>query len=223
MAKNVIAYIDGFNLYFGLKDAGWRRYYWLNVHKLGEILLKPGQRLAGIRYFTARISAPVSKKDRQELYLEALRSTGEVQMFFGKFQLDRRVCRKCGQEDYVPNEKMTDVNIATQMIKDAFEDSFHTALLISGDSDLSGVVETVRLLFPRKNVIVAFPPRRYSAEMERIATAAFHIGRRVLAKSQFPDEFKAASGHILRRPKRWTSLADKAAARTRRPRGGLDT
>ncbi len=26
----VIVYIDGFNLYFGLKSKGWRRYFWLN-------------------------------------------------------------------------------------------------------------------------------------------------------------------------------------------------
>ena len=27
-------YIDGFNLYFGLKDKGWRKYYLLNLHEL---------------------------------------------------------------------------------------------------------------------------------------------------------------------------------------------
>jgi len=30
----VIAYVDGFNLYFGLKSKGWRRYYWLNPRAL---------------------------------------------------------------------------------------------------------------------------------------------------------------------------------------------
>lgn len=27
-SARVIAYIDGFNLYFGLKSKGWKRYYW---------------------------------------------------------------------------------------------------------------------------------------------------------------------------------------------------
>lgn len=27
----VITYIDGFNLYFGLKEAKYRRFYWLDV------------------------------------------------------------------------------------------------------------------------------------------------------------------------------------------------
>lgn len=51
----VIAYVDGFNLYFGLKNAGFKRYYWLDVMALAGSLLKPGQTLAATHYFTARI------------------------------------------------------------------------------------------------------------------------------------------------------------------------
>lgn len=52
----VIVYIDGFNLYFGLKSKGWRRYFWLNPQRLTENLLKPGQKLVFTKYFTARVS-----------------------------------------------------------------------------------------------------------------------------------------------------------------------
>ena len=57
MAQRVIAYIDGFNLYFGLKAMGWRRYYWLDLFKLSRNLLKTNQELVAVKYFTARISA----------------------------------------------------------------------------------------------------------------------------------------------------------------------
>ena len=43
--RRVIAYIDGFNLYFGLKDSGWRR-YWLDVSKLARSLLPDNAELA---------------------------------------------------------------------------------------------------------------------------------------------------------------------------------
>ena len=39
----VMTYIDGFNLFFGLKSKGWRRYYWYDPRLLSEHLLKPGQ------------------------------------------------------------------------------------------------------------------------------------------------------------------------------------
>jgi len=39
--ERVIAYIDGFNLYFGIKQSNWNDVLWLNVKKLAESLLKP--------------------------------------------------------------------------------------------------------------------------------------------------------------------------------------
>ena len=41
--ERVIAYIDGFNLYFGLREARLRHCYWLNVAALVGNLLKPHQ------------------------------------------------------------------------------------------------------------------------------------------------------------------------------------
>ena len=41
--KRVIAYVDGFNLYFGLKSKGWQRYFWLNISKLAANLLHSDQ------------------------------------------------------------------------------------------------------------------------------------------------------------------------------------
>ena len=52
--RRVTAYIDGLNLYYGLRDKGWRRYYWLDVRRLIENLLKPGQALGEVHYFTTR-------------------------------------------------------------------------------------------------------------------------------------------------------------------------
>jgi hypothetical protein len=53
--QRVIAYVDGFNLYFGLKQSGFRRYYWLDLAMLARHLLKPNQQLVATHYFTARI------------------------------------------------------------------------------------------------------------------------------------------------------------------------
>ena len=55
--QRVMVYVDGFNLYFGLKSKGWKRYQWLDLRRLSENLLQAEQRLAGVRYFTARILA----------------------------------------------------------------------------------------------------------------------------------------------------------------------
>ena len=43
--ERVIVYIDGFNLYYGLRSMGWRHYLWLDLRQLSENLLRPPQRL----------------------------------------------------------------------------------------------------------------------------------------------------------------------------------
>ena len=112
-------------------------------------------------------------------------------------------CRLCGGLDIIPHEKMTDVNIAVEMMRDAFQERFDTALLLSADSDLCPPVRMIRELFPAKRVVVGFPPHRRSAELVNAASNHFVIGKGSLAKSQFPPEVVTSSGTILRRPETW--------------------
>jgi len=214
-ARRVVAYIDGFNLYFGLRERGWRRYYWLNIKALVQSLLKPDQVLVGTKYFTARISgarpgdSPArglerdASRQRQCDFLDALGTLPDFRIYEGHFLDKTMQCFNCKHSWETYEEKMTDVQIATELLTDAFEDGFDTALLISGDSDLVPPIRSIRHLFADKRVIVAFPPARSSEQLKRAATACFVIGETKLRKSQFPDEVPAPSGYILRRPQSW--------------------
>lgn len=203
MPQRVIAYVDGFNLYYGLKDKGWRRYYWLNIPLLAQNILKPDQELIVTKYFTARVSSPPDKQKRQSTFLEALETLTGLETFYGHYQLNPRKCHKCGYEDRVPKEKMTDVNIAVELLKDVYEDKYDIALLISADSDLVPPIKAVKELFPHKRIVAAFPPKRNSTELARVAHVSFHIGRSNIAKSMLPDEIIKPDGTILRRPDSW--------------------
>ena len=98
---------------------------------------------------------------------------------------------------------MTDVNIAVQLMTDAFQDRFDTAILISADSDLVSPVRAVRRLFPSKRVVVAFPPDRESGELKKYANGFIYIGRDALAKSPLPNSVIKPNGYALRRPASW--------------------
>ena len=203
MPQRVIAYVDGFNLYYGLKDKGWRRYYWLNIPLLAQNLLKPNQHLVSTKYFTARVSSPPDKQKRQSTFLEALETLEGLEMFYGHYQLNPRKCHKCGYQDQESKEKMTDVNIAVELLRDAYEDKYDIALLISADSDLVPPIKVVKELFSQKRIVAAFPPRRNSAELARVAHASFHIGRGNIARSLLTDEIVKPKGTILRCPNSW--------------------
>ena len=201
--ERVIAYIDGFNLYFGLKTKRWKRYYWLNVQNLMFCLLKENQVLEQTKYFTSRVKIDSGKMKRQNTFIEALSTLKDVSLFFGKYLINEHICKRCKYKTYVPSEKMTDVNIALEMLADAFQDRFDTAFLISADSDLKGLVTAIRKLFPSKKIIVGFPPERRSWELKKTAHGYIVIGENELRKSQFPDEVRKADGYILKRPETW--------------------
>lgn len=201
--ERVITYIDGFNLYFGLKSQKWQRYYWLNLSVLATNLMKPYQKHLSLKYFSSRIVKPLGKHQRQLVYLEALETLPDITIYYGKYQHNPHTCPSCGFIETIPNEKMTDVNIAVELLADAYQDRFDTAILISADSDLTAPVEKVRQLFPKKKVVSAFPPGRSSKELMRVSSAFFTIGRKVLATSQFENQVISISGYPLIRPATW--------------------
>ena len=205
-ASRVIAYIDGFNLYFGMKSKGWKRYYWLDLPTLCRQLLKPDQTLEATKYFTSRVSPTQHDPDqgkRQNSYLEALQSHSGTKATLGHYLPKSVECRQCGSRWQTFEEKRTDVNIAIEMLADAHADRIDTALLISADSDLSAPIEKIRLLFPSKRVIAAFPPNRRSGQLEKLVHGSFTIGEAKLRKSQLPDPVVKSNGFALVRPTRW--------------------
>ena len=199
----IITYTDGFNLYYGLKDARYERYLWLDLVRLSLMLLKPGQKIVRVKYFTSRISMPEDKKKRQANYLEALGTLQNLDVTYGHFLDKPMECRSCSRTWMSHEEKMTDVNIATQLLIDAHDDKFDSALMISGDSDLVPPVRAIRQRLPDKRIIAAFPPHRHSESLKQACHGWFNIGRDKLAASQLPDEVIKPDGYKLIRPPSW--------------------
>ena len=200
--ERVIAYIDGFNLYFGMRDAGYDNSRWLDIKKLIQNLLKSNQELVAVKYYTSRVSNDPDKQKRQSTYIDALEST-DVKIFYGNYQNSTIECKRCLNVWRKANEKMTDVNIATAIIVDAFQDEYDMAMLISGDSDLVPPMREVHKLFKNKRVFVAFPPKRHNSSVSAIAKGSLQIGRKKLADSQFSEEVESKSGYILKVPTNW--------------------
>lgn len=204
MAKErVVAYIDGFNLYFGIKENSWNGLLWLDVQKLTNNLLLPSQTLVGTNYFTSRISHNIPKQSRQNAYLEALETLSNFEIFYGQYNSQNRTCKKCGDTYAHSSEKMTDVNIACRLLADAYQDKYDTAFLITGDSDLVPPIDLIHSLFSNKRVFVAFPPNRQTNKLSKSSKGSLTIGRKKLLDSQFSNEVTKRDGYVLNRPITW--------------------
>jgi len=205
-----ILYVDAFNLYYGcLKGTPYR---WLNLADLASRLLVSHNRLVRIKYFTARVSARPNDPDqptRQQLYLRALRTLPQVEVHYGHY-LTHEVMMPlanppAGGQRYArvikTEEKGSDVNLATHLIADAYEDAFDAAALITNDSDL---LEPVRLVRGRlkKTIGILNPQKHPSFVLKKAATFFKQIRRAAIAASQFSDELEDATGKF-QKPTGW--------------------
>lgn len=204
LMERVIVYVDGMNLYYGLRAKHGRRYLWLNVGALAQALLQRGQRIERVRYFTARVRDNVASQQRQEAYLLALETTcPELGVVEGRFQERVTICRWCGTSHRAFEEKETDVNIAAAVVRDAARDGYDMAMLITADADLCPAIRVARELAPQKRFIAAFPPRRRSDALRRTADGAFTIGDSKIRSTQLPELIRLPNGGEVRRPNYW--------------------
>jgi uncharacterized LabA/DUF88 family protein len=183
-AERVIVYIDAFNLRIAIEEAGLNQYKWLNIEKLVNSLLQPYQTLVDIKYFTSVITCNHNQKMRQLQYHKSLNDTN-VHIIYGNYKWESIPCNKCDSHFHYMKEKMTDVNIATSIIVDAFKGKFDTAILISGDTDLVPPINEVHRLFNNKRVLIAFPPNRQNTLMAFASKGSVTIGKKKIINAKF--------------------------------------
>lgn len=216
---SVVTYIDGFNLYFGIRwqaikkgspeapDPRWYSYLWLDLDRMCQHMLTDRQELVAIKYFTAPIIGGKKKKERQNAYLDAIRTLPKVKVILGRFEPDKKECDRCKFPNLHPQEKKTDVNIATNLICDGIADLYDTAILVTADSDIIPAIQAIKKLKPNKRIIVAFPPNRYSKELQDATHAKITIWEPMLRKSGFPEIIKRDGLADIVRPEKYSGKA----------------
>lgn len=126
-----------------------------------------------------------------------------VDVVYGTYQDNTITCKRCSAQWSSPNEKMTDVNIATTMLFDPTHNNFDVAILVSGDSDLTPPLKIIKQYYPQKMLLVAFPPDRHNNTIAAVAKASFLLGRAKLSQAQFDDSIILKNGYTLTKPKTW--------------------
>ncbi|MER5997298.1 NYN domain-containing protein [Nonomuraea angiospora] len=204
--ERVGVYVDGFNLYYGLRELGRRRHLWLDLRAMATHLLRPHQRLVGVSYFTAAIRNDPPAVARQETYLAATASLG-VQVVMGRYQQQSVQCHSCGATRRTYAEKQSDVALGAAMVADVATRQVDAVMLVSADSDLCAAVHAIRRLNDelaiKTRVITVLPPRRRSEILQRVSDAWFPLGHAVIRRSQLPDVVQASDGCVYHRPQHW--------------------
>jgi hypothetical protein len=96
-------------------------------------------------------------------------------------------------------EKGSDVNLASHLIRDAFQGKFDAAAVLSNDTDL---VEPIRIVAEELGLPVGLlcPVPKPAESLARVASFIRHIRIQHLHASQFPD---VIPGTAISRPITW--------------------
>lgn len=199
-----IAYIDGYNLYYGLQQAFGKKYKWLDLQGLSSKLLEPCVELVKVKYFTTIAKIDTDSKKRQQIYLKALDAhCKKLEISYGRFLSKSRKCKNCGSSYRTYEEKKTDVSIACRVLKDAYLDKYDYCYIVSGDSDLVPLLEVVKETCPNKTIVIAHPPKRKSDELCTLAHKWLAVSEQKIRHSLLPEGVLSESGKELSRPKEW--------------------
>lgn len=208
-SRRTNVYIDSWNLYFGcLKGTPYR---WINVAELARQSLPSHYQINRLRFFTARIQArPTDPQQavRQETLFRALQTVPNLTMHYGTFLVNTpRMPLAAPLSDGTrfvnvikTEEKGSDVNLATHLLVDAFDNDFDAAVVVSDDSDLVEPIRVVRQKFGRHVTVLS--PRGKSRELYKIATRFRQIDPLVLQASQFPQTLTDTNGSFTK-PSTW--------------------
>jgi hypothetical protein len=168
-------YVDAFNLYYGCLRG--TPYKWLNLEALATALV-PKDEVRRIRYFTALVSArpdDPQQAQRKQTYLRALATVPKVSLHLGHY-LSHPVRMPLAHplpggpatvEVVKTEEKGSDVNLATYLLLDAFQNDCEVALVITNDSDLKEPIALAQsVLGISVGVANPHPPQRRSRALQ---------------------------------------------------------
>ncbi|HEY7770729.1 NYN domain-containing protein [Longimicrobium sp.] len=216
MAKRVAFLVDGFNVYYSLRDVeklSKAKVKWLDLRKLLSDHLQPIREALGervevsvVHYFFAYAyhQTPYDAEvvNRHATYVEALETTG-IRVVLSKFKAKDVACSKCGHQWKRHEEKQTDVALGVKLMDSFARDERDAVVLVSGDTDLIPAIQMTRALFPQRKIGVAFPFLRHNTELEAAADFSFKITQKALQRAQFPLTIPLANGVILEKPGSW--------------------
>ena len=203
-------YIDGFNLYYGSVKGTPNR--WLDLGKFCDMMF-PGDEIVSIRYFTALVKPTPHdpfQPQRQLVYLRALGTIPHLMVHYGRFSLTRK---RRWLADIPPTEpprvvtvlhpeeKGSDVNLASHLLMDGFEQKYEVAIIVSNDSDL---LEPIRMVRGRLGLKVGIfnPYRRTARDLQGEADFYRQVRQGPLSACQFPPVLSDSNGTITK-PEGW--------------------
>ena len=215
----VIALIDGFNLYHAIRDLGDPRLKWCDASELVRQFLQDDEQLAETRYYTANpVHLDKGVQGRHSAYVAAVQGRSDESFIVQRGHFKQRIAQIYFTNDNgvsirvrnknAHEEKETDVRIAVDMMDIALQERCDALVLVSGDSDQLPAIARVLERFPQiQRFVILLPPGQQAEHLRSLGEK--HPGRVRVSQikiahiqgSRMPDEFPDSDGKIHSAPK----------------------
>jgi len=205
-------YIDGFNLYHrAVKKTPFK---WLDFEAFCDDIAGPRHTVERIRYFTAKVKSmphDPGAHQRQDIFFRAVDLMPRVDVHLGKFKvrnewrpLNKPIEGVKPPPSMVwvkrPEEKGSDVNLASWLLLDAFNQEFDAAIVVSNDSDLR---EPVRMVVDELGYPVGICNPDMSASKDQLRGSFQRpVRTAMLANNQLPQQLTDGAG-VFHKPPSW--------------------
>lgn len=190
-------------------------YKWLDLSKFCQALL-PSHQVNRIRYFTARVQPMPGNPQapqRQQVYIRTIETIPNLTVTYGQFRTRSKTRPLAVPIPGIGNtveildtaEKGSDVNLATYLLVDGYENDYEQAVVISNDADLVFPISIIRdkLNLPVGVVNPNLNPKELMPkELRDVATFTRRLHKKALLDSQFPTTLTDAVGTITK-PSSW--------------------
>lgn len=195
--KRVIVYIDGFNLYHAINDLKQPHLKWVCLRSLAQSLLRHGETLKAVKYFSAYATWMPDRYARHRDYTDALLARGVI-LHMAQFKEKPRKCLSCGARWKGHEEKETDVQIAVHMVSDALRGEADRIIVVTADTDIGPAIKMIAAHVPECEVFAAAPPRRFGQCRSLNPKLEITAGR--IGKCLLPASIPTGPGKSVKRP-----------------------
>ena len=181
---------------------------WLNIRSLCEsylYLFGRDSRYEESYYYSAlahHIKDP-NTVSRHQMLIDCLKSTG-VKVEIARFKPKEIRCKNCHLLFTRHEEKETDVALSVKFIELLWQNSCDTAVLVTGDTDISPAIRFAQKYFPKKRIGILFPYFRHNKELQKLVGGlGFKISKEQYVSHQFPNPVILSDGSIRTKPNSW--------------------
>jgi uncharacterized LabA/DUF88 family protein len=171
--ERVMIFIDGSNLYHNLKNLGVSN---ISFEKLVKLLLKERE-LISVQYYNAPLDISINPNKYwiQQRFYNSLKQIQKFNVILCRLKKHKRI-----DGSFEFEVKGDDVHLATDLISNAYENQYDTAIIVSGDEDFVPAIKQIQRLNKKtENIYFNFSSAAY---LRNNCNNSLCITRKILEK-----------------------------------------